>query len=445
MNDKNQEYSFNVSRFIYCDPVGVIHAKTVLDRFLESKKRGGVGLTRAQNALTVFDELIPIDDLKPVGEIRAIPDVDTQRNVPWLSNTNSFMCDLIEHDHSPNVTCSRSVLKRAIAQAAEFGIAVNAAFEGEFYLAERTSDGFVPYTNGAVYSTAGMDRVAHVMYDIVENLEQQDIQVEQVINEYGNCQQEISIRYTDALTAADNQIRFRDTVRGTTEVQHGLVASLAPKPFPDEIGSGAHLHFSLWSLDGKQNLLPKPGNPYEVSDLGLAFIAGLLKNLPALIAITCPSTNSFERIQPNAWAGNTVSWGYDNRECSVRVASPFFGQESASLNLELKTCDASANPYLALAGLIFAGLDGIKNSLVPGKPCQANPAELSEAERIEAGIAALPGTLMDALFELDNNQVLREGFGAKFIEVIIALRKAEIARVESEGQDWARARYFDLY
>jgi glutamine synthetase len=445
MDVNPSRYSFEVSRFVYCDPVGVIHAKTVLDRFLNSKIEGGIGLTRAQNAMTVFDDLVPIEGMRPVGEIRAIPDVDSLREVPWLPNTNSYMCDLVEHNRTEHATCGRSVLKRAIAAAADAGIVVKAAFEGEFYLAQRNEREFTPYVNGPVYSTAGIDRVAHVMYDIVENLEKQQIAVEQVINEYGTSQQEISVRYTDALTAADNQIRFRDTVRGTTEIQHGLVASLAPKPFPNEIGSGAHLHFSLWSIDGSTNLLATDSDVFEVSELGLAFIAGLLRHLPALIALTCPSTNSFERIQPNAWAGNTVSWGYDNRECSVRVASPFFGQEASSINLELKACDASANPYLALAALIFAGLDGVKNKLVPGDPCDGNPAELSDSERERMGITNLPSTLSLALENLRSNVVLNRGIGEKLIAVIVALRESEIARVETEGANWARNRYFDLY
>ena len=167
------------------------------------------------------------------------------------------------------------------------------------------------------------------------------------------------------------------------------------KPFADGVGSGAHIHFSLWSPDGSRNLMHDPdAGDRLLSDLGRSFVAGVLQHLPALVALTCPSFNSYERLQPSAWAGSTVSWGLDNREGSVRVASPFRGREMESTNVELKACDPSCNPYLALGGLIHAGLDGVRRGLEPPEPARNDPARMTEAERdrerhpAAAGLAA---------------------------------------------------------
>jgi glutamine synthetase len=313
-------------RFLYCDPSGVIRGKSVHADRLVGKAREGVGLTRAQNAVNLFEDLVPIEGMEPVGEIRVVPDVTTYTRLPWLDGrVASVLCDQLGHDGLDWGGCARSFLKRAIVRAADQGVRVFAAFENEFYLAEQGPDGPVAWADGPVYSSAGLDRAAPVMHDITDALVAQGLVVEQVLNEYGRGQQEISIRYTDALGAADQQLKFRDTVRGVAEVGHGLLASFAPKPFADQVGSGAHLHFSLWDAAGQQNLMGDPEDPFEISRVGREFLAGVLAHLPALVALTCPSFLSYERLQPHAWAGSTVSWGYDNREAALRGRVPVQG------------------------------------------------------------------------------------------------------------------------
>ena len=235
------------------------------------------------------------------------------------------------------------------------------------------------------------------MGDIVDSLVAQGIEVEQAINEYGPGQQEIAVRYRDALGAADQQVKFRDTVRGVAETKHGLIASFAPKPFADGVGSGAHIHFSLWDPDGSRNLMySADAGDRLLSDIGRWFVAGVLLHLPALVALTCPSFNSYERLMPHSWASSTVSWGPDNREASVRVASVFRGREAESTNVELKACDPSCNPYLALGGLIVAGLDGVRRRLEPPEPVLHDPANVPASERARHGIRPLPGSLREA-------------------------------------------------
>ncbi len=179
---------------------------------------------------------------------------------------------------------------------------------------------------------------------------------------------------------------MRETGRGVA-LRHGLLASFAPKPFPDEAGNGSHVHFSLWRIRDGRNHFHDPRGRYGLSEAGYAFIGGVLAHLPALVALTAPSVNSYRRLQPRFWSSAYTAWGPDNREAAVRVPSVRRGLEMESTNLELKPCDPSNNPYLALGGLLAAGLDGMERKLDPGEPALADPDSLSEAERSAAASA----------------------------------------------------------
>jgi glutamine synthetase len=433
-------------RFLYCDPSGVIRGKAVHVDRLASRMLSGVGLTRGQNAVNMLDAFVAIDGMEPVGEIRIVPDPDTYATLPWLPRTASLLCDQLDHDFEDWGSCTRSYLKRAIAAADEMGLQVQAAFENEFYLAHNVDGRVEPYQDGPVYSSAGMDRVADVMDDILAALEAQGLEVEQAINEYGPGQQEIAIRYGAALQAADRQVRFRDTVRGVAEVRHGLICSFAAKPFAEGVGSGAHIHFSLWSPDGRQNLMyDADAGAGLLSETGRHFVAGVLEHLRGLVALTCPSFNSYERLRPSAWAGATVSWGLDNRECGVRVASPFRGREVESTNVELKACDPSCNPYLALGGLIHAGLDGIRRGLQPPEPARIDPARMSEPERVRCGIRPLPASLREALDELRADDALFRPLGDLLGRCLLGVRGAEIEALEQMTPEAARLAHLRVF
>ncbi len=433
-------------RFLYCDPSGVIRGKAVHVDRLASRMHSGVGVTRGQNAVNMLDAFVPIEGMEPVGEIRIVPDPDSYALLPWLPRTASLLCDQLGHDFQDWGSCTRSFLKRAIGSAQAMGIEVMAAFENEFYLAHVVDGRVEPWQDGPCYSSAGMDRVAHVMDDILSALEAQGLEIEQAINEYGPGQQEIAVRYGTALNAADDQLRLRDTIRGVAEVRHGLICSFAPKPFAQGVGSGAHVHFSLWSLDRQQNLMyDAAAGDRLLSEVGRQFVAGVLEHLPALVALTCPSFNSYERLRPDAWAGSTVSWGMDNRECTVRVASSFRGREMESTNVELKACDPSCNPYLALGGLILAGLDGVRRGLQPPEPARLNPARMSGEERQRAGIRPLPGSLREALQALQADEVLFPALGDLLGRCIIGVRTAEVEALEQMTPEQARLAHLRVF
>src|SRR5215468_8292154 len=258
-----------VVRFLYCDNGGVIRGKACHTRFLPSYLRSGIGLTVAMQSMNMLDQLVPEGSFGPVGEIRLMADPARFALLPYAPRAARLLCDMVTLEGEPWAACPRSFLKKITARAAGRGLVVRAAFENEFTLARREGPGYAPLDRSNCFSTIGMDGAAPVMGDIVEALIAQSVQPEQYYAELGPGQQELPVRYAEGLRAADNQITVRETGRGVA-LKHGLLASFAPKPFPDEAGNGSHIHFSLWAADGEQNVFHDARGRYGLSDTGIA-------------------------------------------------------------------------------------------------------------------------------------------------------------------------------
>lgn len=431
-------------RFEYCDVSGVARTKAIHVDQLQHKMLEGVSLTRAQSAINLLDQVIDIEGMEPVGEIRLVPDPATFSVLPWTTSSASMMCDQVGHDRLDWGACTRSYAKKMFSSAAELGITVQASFENEYYLAREQDGRYVPFDlpgHAPVYSSIGHDHGEDLMVETVRALQAQGMVVEQAINEYGAGQQEISIRHTDALRAADNQMKFRDTVRGVA-LRRGLLASFAPKPYPEQIGSGAHVHFSLWDLAGSSSLLYDRDADRGLSQLGRHFIAGVAQHLPALVALTVPSFNSYRRLTPQSWASSTTAWGFDNKEAALRVVSPFYQREEQSYNIEFKTSDASANPYLSLGALVACGLDGIRRELDPGKPSERDPARLSPAELLRGKVRPLPRTMGDALEELQRDEFLLGTMGPLLSRCYLAVRRSEHDAFSAQDEEFEIRNHF---
>jgi glutamine synthetase len=431
-------------RFEYCDVSGVARSKAIHAGQLEHKLVEGVSLTRAQMSINLLEQVIHIEGMEPIGEIRLVPDLATFTVLPWVPASASVLCDQLGHDRLDWGACPRSYLKQVIDRAAGLGLRVEATFENEYYLAREEDGRFVPFdapTHAPVYSPIGHDHNAELMVETTDALEAQGIIVEQAINEYGPGQQEISVRHAEALTAADNQMKVRDTVRGVA-LRHGLLASFAPKPYPDQIGSGAHVHFSLWDADGSRSLLYDGGAPRGLSKTGRHFIAGVAEHLPALVALTAPSYNSYSRLLPSAWASATTAWGFDNKEAAVRVCSPFYQREEQSYNIEFKTIDGSANPYLALGALIACGLDGIERELEPGEPSEHDPVRMTAGELERGRVRALPASMGAALDELAKDQVLLGSMPDLLARCYLAVRRSEDEAFSAQDKDFEIRNHF---
>jgi glutamine synthetase len=412
-------------RFLYTDTGGVTRGKATHVDGLADRLTDGIGLTMAMQAMNMLDQLARVDGLGPVGEIRLVPDPDTFTVLPYAPHAAAMTVDMRTLDGEPWAACPRDFLKRQIAAAAAAGFSVRAAFECEFSLATRAPDGrWAPLDESLCFSTIGMTTAAAVMDEMVAALQAQSIEVEQYYPELGHGQQELSIRHAPALAAADRQVFFRETVRGVA-FRHGLYASLAPKPFADQAGNGGHIHWSLWDVAGGTNLMHDARGRYGMSKLGYHFIAGVLKHLPALVALTCPTFNSYRRLTPHSWSSAYTAWGPDNREAAVRIPSTFASDRAGSTNAELKASDPSCNPYLALGGLIAAGLDGVAHELVPGEPVLVDPGDLPEGERTVRGITRLPASLEQALDRLAADGVMMEALGPLLGSAFLAVKRSE--------------------
>jgi len=278
--------------------------------------------------------------------------------------------------------------------------------------------------------------------ELAAALDAQSIPLEQYYAELGHGQQEISTAHAPALQAADEQLLVRETIRGVA-TRRELVASVAPKPWPDNAGNGCHIHFSLW--DGDRNRFYDPAGPDGLSPTARAFIAGVLAHIPGLCGLTAPSFNSYHRIVPQYWAGAFVCWGYDNREAPVRVASTFQGDEEASTNAELKATDASCNPYLALGGLIAAGLDGLDRGLEPPPQVDVDPAAIAEEERAARGIVRLPENQREALDALAVDAVLTGALGPELTTAYLAVRRSEWDAYSAGDDAFEQQGHFEKY
>jgi glutamine synthetase len=236
----------------------------------------------------------------------------------------------------------------------------------------------------------------------------------------------------------------RETIRGVAS-QHGLIATLAPKPWPEGAGNGCHMHFSLWDTDEERNRFHDPEAPDRFSAEGRAFLAGVLDHLPGLCGLTAPSFNSYHRIVPQYWAGAFTCWGHDNREAPLRLPSLFGGMEEASTNVEIKAADATCNPYLAIGGLIAAGLDGLERGLEPPEPVEVDPATLSEDERAARGVFPLPSSQGEALEALEADPVLTGALGSVLTGSYLAVRRSEWETYSAEDEEFEQQGHFEKY
>lgn len=439
-------------RFLYVDHGGIIRGKAASRQFLPERIASGIGHTVAMMAMSMLDTLQSVDGMSPVGEVRLVPDPATLVALPYAPGAGAMLADLVRPDGQPWEACARSFLKQAIAELASEGYALSAAFEPEFTLGRREADPgggpdrLVPVDDSLCYSTTGYALSHDYIMELVAALQAQGLEVEHYYPELGHGQQEVVIRYAPALRAADNHVLYRETVRGVA-FRRGLWASLAPKPIADQAGNGTHLHASLTDLlpdgsPGARNVFEDPADRYGLSQTGYHFVGGLMAHLPALTALTCGSVNSYRRLQPQFWSSAYTVYGMDNREAAVRICSRLRGDESSSVNLELKPSDSSANPYLALGALIHAGLDGIRGKLEPGEAVNVDPATLSDAERLARGAHRLPDSLGAALDALAADPLLMDALGPLRSSAYLAVKRAEAAAFAEQGSAWECFHHF---
>jgi glutamine synthetase len=372
------------------------------------------------------------------------PDLTTFRVFPWEASQQGvgrLICDIVLPDGTPFSGDPRGVLRRQLARAAERGYAMRTGVEVEFFLFKQREDGG-PSTNthdvGSYFDLTPVDLGEDARRAIVDALEQMGFAVEASHHEIAPGQHEIDLRSSDALRTADDVATLRFVVRHVAR-RFGLHASFMPKPLFAHAGSGMHTHQSL-ERSGT-NAFDDPKGDFGLSSTAHQYIAGLLAHARALCAITNPLVNSYKRMVPGFEAPMHVSWSLKNRSPLVRVPA----RRGPGARVELRSPDPSANPYLALACMLAAGLDGIEQRLEPREPVDDHIADLSFRERRRLRIDDLPGDLHEACDALERDDVVRAALGDHVTRHYLAAKRQEWREYGTQVSSWELARYLGTY
>ncbi|HEY4419605.1 MAG TPA: glutamine synthetase family protein [Pseudonocardia sp.] len=417
----------------WADNNGIPRSRTVPVAALPRAAETGVGVTTlfavfdSSDAITFAHEGLS----SPSGDVRLVPVLDGlvrlagQPALAWAPGR------LLDADGAPWPYDQRAVLERQVEELGRAGLTALVGYEIEFGVyAEGGPDELVPAHPGPAYSPHALLAVDEFMADVLRDFTANGLEIGQLHAEYGPAQMELSLAPSDPVTAADRQLLARQTLRAAAR-RNGLRLSFAPLPAQAAAGNGWHIHSSVWR-DGR-NLLT--GNPEGPGAEGAAYIAGLLRDLPAVAAITAPSLGSLARLRPGFFAGAFAFWGIENREAPLRYVpgSKFLGSDHA--NVELKTSDASANPYLALAAVLAAGAAGVADELTLEPPVQADPGSWSEKERAGQKIALLPRTQAEQEAALTGNPRIPAVFGDELLGAFLAVRRSDAAAAEDRSPD----------
>ena len=392
-----------------------------------------------------------IGQLPSDPDIAAIPDLDSLTLVPWQQNLARFACD-VTVEGEPWPYCPRTILRNAVSRARELGYEFKFGMELEYFLVRKRDDGSMELEDPndtldkPCYDIAGLTR----QYDFLTT-------VSKYCNELGwgnyandhedaNGQFEQNFEFADALTTCDRAIFFRYMVHTLAE-QHGMVATFMPKPFTTLTGNGGHMHMSLWR-DG-ENLFLDENDPrgLGLSEIAYNFIGGLKTHARAYSAMTAPTVNSYKRLKAGSttsgatWSPVWISYGYNNRTQMLRIPAPG--------RIEDRTVDGSANPYLAAAAVLAAGLDGIEKELDAGEPNADNLYEFGYDELTARGLRSLPANLLDSIGELERDDVLRAAFGRgrgeDYVDYYAKVKRDEWFRYHEQVTTWEINEYLTRF
>jgi glutamine synthetase len=305
-------------------------------------------------------------------------------------------------------------------------------FELEWFQADADADVDRPIHRGPAYGLPVLATISDYARDLIVALEDEGVGVDQFHPEYAMGQLEISVAPTDPVGAADTTVLVRQTIRALA-ARHGMRASFSPVVIAGHVGNGGHVHLSLWR-DG-MNLFAGGEGPHGMTETGEAFAAGVLAELPALVAIGSPSVPSYLRLIPSHWAGAYACWGRENREAAVRFVTGMLGSRATAANTEVKCFDQSANPYLVVGAVIAAGLAGVERGLKLPAEVTVDPASLSEEQLAELGVRRLPQTLEEALSHLEKSDVLRDAMGPMLFGPFVSVRRAEAEAFAGQEPD----------
>ncbi len=381
------------------------------------------------------------------SDMRLRPDPDTFAVLPWRTSESGkagrLICDVINTTTGePFVGDPRTVLQQVIDRAADLGYTLNAGPEPEFFVFQKDEEGRATtktHDTGGYFDLAPKDLASDLRRQIIYNLESMDFEVEASHHEVAEGQHEIDFKYDDALTTADNIATFRGVVRATAELED-LHATFMPKPIAHINGSGMHTHLSLF--EEGENAFYDGDDQFNLSEEAYSFLAGILEHAQAITAVCNPTVNSYKRLVPGYEAPIYVAWSDVNRSALVRKPA---ARVPAASRIELRSPDPSCNPYLALAVMLAAGLDGMERGLACPDPVRENIYDFTEETREEYGIDTLPANLGEAVDALEADEVVQEALGPHVSEKFIDAKRHEYTEYIAEVSDWELDRYLETY
>lgn len=381
------------------------------------------------------------------SDMRLEPDPDTFTILPWRNNENDepmtarLICNVKQPDGTPFEGDPRHVLKRATEKADEMGYEFFCGPEPEFFVFEKENQKPTLKTQdaGGYFDLAPRDLASDLRRDMILMLEDMGFEVEASHHEVAEGQHEIDFKYEEGLKTADNIATFRVVVRAVAELNN-LHATFMPKPIAGINGSGMHTHMSLFN--DEKNVFYDPGDEYKLSQTAYNFLGGLIEHAPAITAVTNPTVNSYKRLVPGYEAPIYMAWSSVNRSALIRIPGV---EKPEGTRLEYRSPDPSCNPYLALAVMLQAGLDGIQKDIEPPEAITENIYELTEEKRKQYGIETLPGNLKQAIEALKQDQVILDALGGHVAEKFIEAKEAEWDEYKAQVSEWEIGKYLQTY
>ena len=436
----SKEHEVKFIRLWFTDILGILKSFAITVEELEGALEEGMGFDGSS-----IQGFARIDE----SDMVALPDPDTFQLLPWRPRKHRavarMFCDILRPGGEPFEGDPRYVLKKNLEKAAEMGYTFYVGPELEFfYFRQDESDPTMPTTQvldkGGYFDLTPRDAAVDMRKETVLQLEEMGIGVEYSHHEVAHSQHEIDMRYTDALTMADNVMTYRLVVKEVA-LTHGVYATFMPKPIYGINGSGMHVHQSLFK--GDINTFYDAKDPYHLSRVAKSYIAGLLKYAPEITAVCNQWVNSYKRLVPGYEAPVYLSWARRNRSDLVRVPEYRPGHEK-STRIEFRSPDPACNPYLAFSVMLAAGLEGIEKGYEPPEPVEENVYEMPAAELQKRGIGTLPASLLEAILLTENSEVVRKALGDHVFEAFIQNKKIEWNEYRMQVTEYELKKYLPI-
>jgi len=444
MHEDSREYVMRAARergvkFIrlwFTDMLGYLKSFAVTVEELEDALENGKGFDGSSIEGFTRDE---------ESDMVALPDPDTFCLLPWRTSNDGIsvarmFCDISWPDGTPYESDPRQVLKRNLQRARKMGYTYYVGPEIEFFYFRNSSPHPEALDCGGYFDLTPLDVASDLRRDTVLTLEKMGIPTEYSHHELAPSQHEIDLRYGDALSMADNTMTYRLVVKEIA-MQSGLYATFMPKPLQDKDGSGMHVHQSLFQ--GERNLFYEKDDPDSLSGLAKAFIAGLLRHAPEIMAVTNQWVNSYKRLVSGYDSPVNVTWGFRNRSNLVRVPR-YNPKTKESVRVEFRAPDPACNPYLAFSVMLAAGLEGIEQGYILPPAVEEDLARLSQPEVAARGIERLPDNLLDAVRLTEKSDLVRRALGDDLFGKFIQNKKIEWRNYHQHVSEYEMERYLPM-